>query len=221
MSHAIWALIHAIADTDRERYLDWFHGVHVPEKLTRRGYTWAAHYEHAIAGSADTRGHLAFFGGESTRVFYDPSPAQLKTGQDALTREMMGCRIDGRGVIYTEEWCQDGTAGRCVPGSPLDAPVISLACIDAQSNDEALEAWCAQHHFAAIASAPGCTGVRKWLASSTSPRHAVLQSFTSEESCAAANECASRTPKALHVAALVREPFGPVRIARRIWPKRV
>lgn len=155
MSQAIWTLMHAIAATDREHYLDWFHGVHIPEKLARPGYTWAAHYEHAIAGSPDLSGHVALFGGESTRVFYDPSPAQLKTRQDALTREMMACRIDGKSVIYAEEWCQDGAAGRCERGSAVDAPVIRITCIDAQADDESLEAWCAQDYFAAIGSASG------------------------------------------------------------------
>jgi len=221
MSHAIWTLIHAIADADRERYLDWFHGVHVPEKLARPGYTWAAHYEHAIDGSPQLRGHVAFFGGESTRVFYDPSPAQLKTRQDALTREMMACRIDGRSVIHAEEWCQDGAAGRCPPGAAVDAAFIRLACVDAQPHDEALQAWCAQEHFAAVAASAGCTGVRKWLASCGSPRHAVLQSFTSEAACAAANERARGAPRAQEIAALVREPLGAARIARRIWPEHV
>lgn len=219
MSQAIWTLIHAIAAADRERYLEWFHGVHIPEKLARPGYTWAAHYEHPIEGAPALSGHVAFFGGESTRVFYDPSPAQLKTRQDALTREMMGCRIDGKSAIYTQEWCQDGAAGRCVPGSPLDAPVIRLACIDAQAHDEALQAWCAQEHFAAIAAAPGCTGVRKWLASSASPRHAVLQSFTTEAACVAANAQASRTARAVEVAGLLQEPYGVPRVASRIWPE--
>lgn len=216
MSQAIWTLMYAIAATDRERYLDWFHGVHIPEKLARPGYTWAAHYEHAIEGSPELSGHVAFFGGESTRVFYDPSPAQLKTRQDALTREMMACRIDGKSVIYAEEWCQDGAAGRCERGSAVDAPVIRIACIDAQANDESLEAWCAQEHFSAIGSAPGCTGVRKWLASSGSPRHGMLQTFTTEALCKAANEPVQCTSRALEMAGLVREPFGAARVARRI-----
>lgn len=220
MSQAIWALIYAIAHEDRERYLEWFHGVHVPEKLARPGYTWAAHYEHAIAGAPQRSGHVAFFGGASTRVFYDPSPAQLKTRQDALTREMMACRIDGRSVIYTEEWCQDGAAGRCERTSVVDAAVIRIACIDAQGDDEVLEAWCAQEYFAAIGGAPGCTGVCKWLASSGSPRHGVLQTFTTEALCTAANEAVQRTPRALEVAGRMREPFGAARMARRIWPAR-
>jgi hypothetical protein len=218
MSQAIWALIHAIAHDDRERYLEWFHGVHIPEKLARPGYTWAAHYEHAIAGASQRSGHVAFFGGESTRVFHDPSPAQLKSRQDALTREMMGCRIDGRSVIFTEQWCQDGTAGRCERASEVSAAVIRLTCIDAQGHDEALEAWCAQEYFAAIGGAPGCTGVRKWLASSDAPRHGVLQTFTTEASCIAANAAVQGTPRALEVAGQMREPFGAARIARRIWP---
>ena len=86
MTQAIWTLCYAIDDTDRERYLEWFHGEHIPDKLSRPGYTWAAHYEHAVDDAAERRGYVAFFGGETSRVFYDPSPAQLRQRQDAGQR---------------------------------------------------------------------------------------------------------------------------------------
>jgi len=44
MSTAIWLLDYSVAGDSLDSYLDWFHGVHVPEKLARPGYTWAALY---------------------------------------------------------------------------------------------------------------------------------------------------------------------------------
>ena len=91
MTGAIWALAYDISNDDSQSYLDWFHQIHIPEKLARPGYRWATHFE----GSATTpnmQSYIALFGGISTRTFLDPSPAQLKTKQDDLTREMMARR---------------------------------------------------------------------------------------------------------------------------------
>jgi hypothetical protein len=46
----------------------------------------------------------------------------------------------------------------------------------------------------------------------------VLQAFTTEALCMAANETVQRAPRALEVAGRMREPFGAARMARRIWP---
>ena len=48
MDRGLWAIWYEIADANRAEYLAWFHGVHIPEKLARPGYAWAAHY--ALAG---------------------------------------------------------------------------------------------------------------------------------------------------------------------------
>ena len=45
MSTAVWLLSYGLTAQSRDDYLGWFHDVHVPEKLARPGYTWAAHYQ--------------------------------------------------------------------------------------------------------------------------------------------------------------------------------
>ena len=50
MHGAIWTLAYDIDSAERERYLQWFHDVHIPEKLARPGYIWAAHYEGPPSG---------------------------------------------------------------------------------------------------------------------------------------------------------------------------
>ena len=107
MTGAIWALAYDILNDDRQSYLDWFHRIHIPEKLARPGYRWATHFE----GSATTpnmQSYIALFGGISTRTFLDPSPAQLKTKQDDLTREMMARRRNPFATILAYEW-RDGS----------------------------------------------------------------------------------------------------------------
>ncbi|MCH1378246.1 MAG: hypothetical protein L7W41_08450, partial [Alphaproteobacteria bacterium] len=108
MTGAIWALAYEISNDDRETYLDWFHRIHIPEKLARPGYRWAAHFEGSTS-TPDTHSYIALFGGISTRIFLDPSPAQLKTKQDDLTREMMAQRRNPFATILVHEWSDSST----------------------------------------------------------------------------------------------------------------
>ena len=60
MDRGIWAIWYDISDEHRSAYLDWFHQAHIPEKLSRPGYLWAAHYE--LMRIAKNTGYLALFG---------------------------------------------------------------------------------------------------------------------------------------------------------------
>ena len=60
MDRGIWAIWYDIAPADRAAYEDWFHNVHIPEKLARPGYLWAAHY--ALGHGGRGTGYLALFG---------------------------------------------------------------------------------------------------------------------------------------------------------------
>ena len=44
MAASVWQLNYDIAAADRDHYLSWFHDTHIPEKLARPGYRWAAYY---------------------------------------------------------------------------------------------------------------------------------------------------------------------------------
>ena len=210
MSQAVWTLLYSIRDRDRARYLEWFHAVHVPEKLARPGYAWAAHYEHDDPARPDRRGYVALFGGDSTRVFFDPSPAQLRTRQDAQTREMMGCRVDGTWLVHCEEWHQPGAAGE--QDAAISAPALWLDCLDAGGADEALQAWAVQQQAPAAAAAAGCLGTRKWLAASAGPRHAVAVEYVSLDAAAVAAGWAGDGGVG------PARPQGPPRLGSRIWP---
>lgn len=128
MAAGVWAIAYAIDEADREAYLAWFHGVHIPEKLARPGYGWAGHYRESGGR------YLALFGGADVRTFLDPTPGQLKGRQDELTRRMVGCRREVSAWVLAEV----AHAGR-VDAAPaaarlsvhapedLDASVVELA----------------------------------------------------------------------------------------------
>ena len=209
MSTAIWAIRHTIATHHRDRYLTWFHGTHIPEKLARPGYTWAAHYRAASGGAEGADAYLALFGGVNTRVFYDPSPAQLKLKQDDLTREMMAMRVGSSAVIFGEEW-RHGDCGI----DAVEAPVIRLTVADVTPGDEKFAAWCAQQYFPRIAGLQGFRAVRKLFGSSGSPRHAILEEYestwTSDEDARAAHDAAD---------AEVAGEIATVLYGERLWPE--
>ena len=148
MASAIWALAYDISNDDRQTYLDWFHGIHIPEKLARPGYRWAAHFE-GSANTPNTHSYIALFGGISTRIFLDPSPAQLKTKQGDLTREMMARRRNPFAAILAHEW-RDGSTpstnnGDAVAAEPINSNWLDFLMIDAAGQGEAIGAWAVQN----------------------------------------------------------------------------
>src|SRR3954468_399080 len=101
MDHGLWAIRYEVPAEYRAEYLDWFHHVHISEKLSRPGYLWAAHY--ALGHDSAGGGYLAFFGGESTHTFLKPSPRQLLTRQSEQTKRFMGMRRQSTACIFAEE----------------------------------------------------------------------------------------------------------------------
>ena len=147
MASAIWALAYDISNDDRQSYLDWFHRIHIPEKLARPGYRWAAHFE-GCATTPNTHSYIALFGGVSTRIFLDPSPAQLKTKQDDLTRGMMARRRNPFATILAHEW-SDGSKPStsnddAVAAEAINSDWLEFLVIDAAGQGEAIGAWAAQ-----------------------------------------------------------------------------
>lgn len=179
----IWLIIYRVEDRVRDKYLSWFHDVHIPEKLAREGYEWAAHYEVPVIEeesiSAQPRQYLAMFGGDSTRVFYDPSPAQLKPTQDELTREMIGYRGDVNMFIVSSEW-STGEHRSIEEIDSIRLGIFPLANKSGQqNNDQSVGAYCAQQLFPSLIplSDVGTTEitVTKLLASTGTSRHLVLE----------------------------------------------
>ena len=219
----IWAIFYDVGDADQAEYLDWFHRVHMPEKLSRPGYLWAAHYELGHGGRG--RGYLALFGGETTHTFLNPSPGQLVTRQSAETKRFIGMRLQPAACILAEETRIDGPDAALRGTGLTSAPAIQLGNYNAPSAavEDNLGAWYAQERLPLLAALPGCVGARKLLATVGPYKHAILHEFASldlREQHFARYEADARDPKTWMgriVPLLTHAPYSPA-VGRRIWP---
>ena len=221
MDHGIWAIWYEIADGQREAYLDWFHQVHIPEKLARPGYRWAAHY--ALGHGGRGRGYVALFGGDNTQTFLNPSPRQLAPRQPELTKRHMAMRVNAAAAILAEEARVAGPETR--DRGETTAPVIQLGHYNAPTPalEDDLGGWYAQERFPLLAKLPGCVGARKLLATVGAHKHAILHEFTSLEAREhhfAAHEARRDDPATWMgrvVPQLEHAPYSPA-VGLRIWP---
>lgn len=229
----------------RTEYVDWFHSKHIPEKLSRPGYLWAAHYElghggprfqKVVDGLVHTdepelgrgRGFLALFGGLTTHTFLNPSPRQLKERQDALSRRMIGLRQQAYACVFAEETRVDGPElAQRGPGI-TPGPFIQMGNFNVASYkiEDDVGAWYAQHRLPFMAAMPGCIGARKLLATAGWGKHSILYEYTSLEAREQhfipheeqAHDAASWTARILPQ--LVHAPCSPA-VGRRIWPEKM
>ena len=221
MVASVWLLNYDIAAADRDRYLSWFHDEHIPEKLARPGYRWAAHYE--ATASHDAPGlyrYIGMFGGESTKVFLDPSPAQLKLTQTENTRAMMLLRQNPSAAILAHEWSSFTTDN--IPDMQIDGQVdgayIDLLSIEAPQYDERIGSIAAQHLAPNFVAQDGAIACHKFTNVMGAPRHMMLFEMASG-GCRPGSAEAPVTP--LDLAFL--DDFGDdPQLARRwgqkIWP---
>jgi len=223
MDHGIWAIWYDIAPADKTEYLDWFHHVHIPEKLSRPGYRWAAHYELGHGGRG--KGYVALFAGETTQTFLNPSPGQLAKKQSAETKKFIGMRINSAAAILAEEARIDGPDAGKRDAAMTTAPAIQLGHYNAHSPavEDDLGGWYAQERFPLLAKLPGCVGARKLLATVGAYKHAILHEFTSlelREQHFAAHEAQKNDPSTWMgrvVPQLGHATYSPA-IGRRLWP---
>ena len=223
MDNGLWAIWYKIANGNKAEYLDWFHQIHIPEKLSRPGHLWAAHYELGHGGRG--KGYVALFGGENTHTFLNPSPGQLKTRQSAETRKFMAMRQQWAACIFAEEARVAGPdAPRSGPGLTT-APVLQIGNYNAPSPavEDDLGGWYAQERFPLLAQLPGCVGARKMVATVGAYKHAILHEFTSlglREQHFAKHEAGRDDPNTWMgriVPQLQHAPYSPG-VGCRIWP---
>ena len=222
MDRGLWAIWYEISAAMRAEYLAWFHAVHIPEKLARPGYVWAAHY--ALEGG-DGHAYLALFAASSTAIFLNPSPAQLAQRQSAQTRRMIGMRQHAQNCILAEEARVDGPqVVQRGPGLTTGA-VVQFGCYNTANSavDDDLGAWYAQERFPLLAGLPGCIGARKMLVSVGAQKHAILHEFVSmaaREQYFAPHEADAHKPDTWMGRVrpqLTHAPGSPM-MGRRLWP---
>ena len=226
MDRGIWAIGYELPEEIKPEYLDWFHHVHIPEKLSRPGYVWAAHYE--LVNNADGgqgNGYLALFGGVTAHTFLSPSPGQLIQRQSAETKRMMGMRQKSAACILAEETRVDGPeVAKRGPGITT-GPVIQMGNYNTASPaaEDDLGAWYAQQRLPLLAALPGCIGARKMLATVGAYKHAIIHEFVSlelRERHFAAHEAEAHDPATWMGRVrqhLTHAPRSPA-VGRRIWP---
>lgn len=223
MDAGIWAIWYDIAAENRTEYLRWFHSVHIPAKLARPGYLWAAHYE--LGHGARGKGYLALFGGETTHTFLNPGPAQLATRQNDDTRRMMAMRKQPAMCILAEETRVNGPDAAMRGPGLTAAPVIQMGNFNAPTPavEDDLGSFYAQERFPLMATLPGCVATRKLLATIGSYKHSILYEFTSlelRERHYAKHEADAHDPDTWMgrvIPQLNHAPYSPA-VGLRIWP---
>ena len=181
MTAGIWLLFYDIAAADRDHYVDWFHRRHIPEKLVRPGYRWAAHFEASVGpDNTDLYHYIAMFGGDSTRVFLDPSPAQLKLTQSDEARAMMARRLNPSSAILAHEWSwfslADAHADTAtdIPRAGINVPHIQILTIEGPAHDEMIGSACAQKLAPGFARHEKAIACHKMTNVMGRPRHMML-----------------------------------------------
>ena len=213
-----------LAAQNEAQYLDWFHDVHIPEKLARPGYNWAAHYElispegqpvllNGSDATAGVRGFIAIFGGDDSRTFLNPSPAQIKPNQTPLTREMMGMRIGSQSLIAAQEWRVESEAV-AEPGYAI----MGVDVCDTGSDDEDYGAWSVQVLCPRLSSAPGFEVLVKFLSTTSAAKHVTVSSFQTLADAQAYRANGEDDEWSARVRAYQVHSTGTPLLGRRIWP---
>lgn len=223
MDRGIWAISYDVADEHKPEYLAWFHDVHIPEKLSRPGYLWAAHYE--LAGGGGGTAYLALFGAASPQTFLAPSPGQLAQRQNAETKRMIAMRRQPLAHILLEEARVDGPHAHARGQQLTPGPVIQAGHYNAASPavEDDLGAWYAQERLPLLARLPGVICARKLLATVGPYKHAILHEFVSLELRAehfGPHEADARKPDTWMGRIRPQLAHGPrsPAVGRRIWP---
>ena len=220
MDHGIWAIWYGLGDEHKSEYEAWFHHTHIPEKLSRPGYLWAAHY-----ALEQDKGYLAFFGGNTAHTFLNPSPGQLAQRQSPETKRFIQMRRDSVSCILAEEARVDGpdVAARGRNGTP--GPVIQFGNYNAASPEveDDLGGWYAQERLPLLSKLPGCIGARKMLATVGAQKHAILHEFVSlemREQYFGPHEAQAHDPNTWmgRVRPQLKHAARSPAIGRRIWP---
>jgi hypothetical protein len=223
MDRGIWAIWYDVPDAHKTEYLDWFHHVHIPDKLARPGYVWAAHY--ALGCGTTDAGYLALFGGVSAYTFLNPSPGQLLARQSAETKRYIAMRRHSAACILAEEMRVDGPAAAQRGPGLTTGPVVQFGNYNAANPaiEDDLGAWYAQERLPLLATLTGCIGARKMLASAGAFKHAILHEFVSielREQHFAPHEAAAHDPATWMGRIrpqLTHAPRSPA-VGTRIWP---
>jgi hypothetical protein len=235
MESAIWTIFYDYPQEGRKEYLDWLHEVQIPKMLARSCYLWAAHYQvvptserghfsatrvgrsNAPALPTDS-GYAFLIGGESTRIFFDPTPSRQEEEYDAESRQMFSRRSGPVSYVHTVEWRIEGPAFGKRDPKGVPGPVMQMGCFDASGRDEELGAWYAQERMVRVSKTSGAIQGRKLLAAAGIQRHGVLYDFMSLQERNRHFLPLEETEWTSRIHPYLIHPQGSAFVGRRIWP---
>jgi hypothetical protein len=241
MDTAIKAEWYDLDDADREPFLAWLHGQHLPALQAQPGPIWIGHYNRAPQSNrlpppgyparVDTddpnvpRGsqYLLVTAAASPDVFFNPNQAPQT---DAETQAQLARRKAYRFNIFIEETRVSGPDWyRHLPGSGAP-PAIQLGNYQTTTpiDDMDLAMWYRQMKLPQVTRARGCIGARKLISIAGWAKHGILYEFMEMEKDEENFEQRFRDAglserwTGRHVLKIVvHAPNGP-HAGRRIWP---
>lgn len=241
MDRAIKAEWYDLDDADRDGFLAWLHGRHLPQLQARPGHIWIGHYDRAPkTGTSTPPGYparvdtddpnvppgsqfLLVTAAASPDVFFDPNAA---APADAESEQMLARRKAYRLGIFIEETRVSGPDWyRHLSGTGAP-PAIQLGnyITRGQKEDMDLALWYRQMKLPQVTRARGCIGARKLVSIAGWARHAILYEFMEmapdEENFEQRFRDAGLNERwtGRHVLQMViHAPNGP-HAGRRIWP---
>ncbi len=240
MDTAIKAEWYDLDDKDRDGFLAWLHGNHLPAQQSKPGHIWIGHYDRAVqTGKSRPPGHpdrietddpnvpkgsqyLLVTAAPSPDVFFDPNlPAEI----EAETKAQLARRKEYRHCIFLEETRVSGPDWyRHMPGSGAP-PAIQLGNYSTATEQDDLDLgrWYRVMKLPQVTRARGCIGARKLVSLVGWAKHGILYEFMEMDDDEENFEPRFREVgfndrwKGRHVLKIVvHAPKGP-HAGRRIW----
>ena len=241
MDTAIKAEWYDLDDADREDFLAWLHGKHLPALQARPGHIWIGHYNRAPqTGKTTPPGHpprrdttdpnvprgsqyLLVTAAASPDVFFDPN---VTAETDTETVARLAKRKEYRFGIFIEETRVSGPDWyRHLPGTGAP-PAIQLGnyLTSTQKDDMDLALWYRTMKLPQVTRARGCIGARKLVSLVGWAKHGIMYEFESLEARTRQFEEPEESkivdPKEWTgriVRTTLHTPGSPV-VGERIWP---
>jgi hypothetical protein len=241
MDRAIKAEWYDLDDADREAFLAWLHGEHLPRLQAQPGCIWIGHYARAPRTGTSTppsypqrvdtddpavpRGsqYLLVTAAATPDVFFDPNALPI---EDDAAGVQLARRRQYRFGIFIEETRVSGPDWyRHLPGTGAP-PAIQLGnyITRTQADDMDLALWYRAMKLPQVTRARGCIGARKLVSVAGWAKHAILYEFMEmapdEENFEQRFRDAGLSERwtGRHVLQIVvHAPHGP-HAGRRIWP---
>jgi hypothetical protein len=242
MDLGIWATWYDLEPGDREKFIAWLHGEHLPYLKTKPGFAWVAHYENTGGGAQmrEVAGMMnrapeeigkgsqfvMLVGAPSAHTFLNPLVLKLEQDAPQSVRDMLALRKGVRTAIFAEETRVNGPAIRERPQGTTPGPAIQMGSFQVRSIEEEFDlgCWYAQYRLPHMAQMPGSIASRKLMCVAGWAKHAVMYEFTSLEARLAnfeePHESHALDPKEWtgRIARYTIHTPGSPTVGRRIWP---